>query len=60
VLILSGSEDPTGAAAPALQARLPDARLVVLEGAGHACYIEQPGRFDAEMSEFLRARGAVG
>jgi 3-oxoadipate enol-lactonase len=59
VLILSGSEDPTGEAAPALQARLPDAQLVVLDGAGHACYIEQPDRFDAEMSEFLRKHGAL-
>jgi pimeloyl-ACP methyl ester carboxylesterase len=42
-----------------LQARLPDAELVVLEGAGHACYIEQPWRFDAEMSAFLRRRNML-
>jgi 3-oxoadipate enol-lactonase len=59
VLILSGSEDPTGAAAPALQARLPDGELVVLNGAGHACHIEQPDRFDSEMSRFLRKHGAL-
>jgi pimeloyl-ACP methyl ester carboxylesterase len=59
VLILSGSEDPTGEAAPALLTRLPDAELITLEGAGHACYIEQPWRFDAEMSAFLRRRNVL-
>jgi pimeloyl-ACP methyl ester carboxylesterase len=59
VLILSGSEDPTGVAAPALHARLPDSELVVLDGAGHACHVEQPWRFDAETLEFLRRRGVL-
>ncbi len=38
VLILTGSEDSAHQGAFDLEARLPDARLITLEGAGHACY----------------------
>ena len=37
-----------------LAGRLPGARLVVLEGAGHPCYLEEPERFHAELLEFFR------
>lgn len=57
VLILSGSLDRGHATASALQARLPDAQLVTIEEAGHACHIERPWEVDREMIAFLRARG---
>lgn len=57
VLILSGSEDSAHVSAFALRDRLPDVEMVVLEGAGHACQIEQPWVFDAEMMRFLHAHG---
>lgn len=57
VLILNGALDSANDAARALLARLPDAELVLIEGAGHACYMEQPWEFDRHLVRFLRARG---
>lgn len=57
VLILTGSEDNTHARAFHLHERLPDSELITLEGAGHACYIEQPWRWDRELLDFLDRRG---
>jgi pimeloyl-ACP methyl ester carboxylesterase/predicted MFS family arabinose efflux permease len=53
VLIVSGTEDSSHAAAFALHERLPRAEIVPLPGAGHACYFEQPWEFDAEVLAFL-------
>ena len=58
VLIVAGSLD-TVAAKQALQARLPDARLVLIDGAGHACHMEQPWAFDRAVLRFLRTLGHV-
>lgn len=57
VLILTGSEDSAHPRAFALRDRLPDAELVTLEGAGHACNIEQPWEFDRQLLSFLERRG---
>ena len=57
VLIISGSRDRSHDAAFRLRDRLADARLVTLEGAGHACHIEQPWAFDSEVISFLRELG---
>jgi 3-oxoadipate enol-lactonase len=57
VLILTGTEDHSHEAAYALRDRLPDVELVAIEGAGHACFFEQPWTFDAEMIRFLRDHG---
>jgi pimeloyl-ACP methyl ester carboxylesterase len=35
---------------------LPDAELVTLVGAGHACQLEQPWEFDLHLLEFLDRR----
>lgn len=37
----------------AMAARLPQGRIEVVEGAGHAVFIDQPERFDATLREFL-------
>ena len=60
VLVMSGSEDFTNGPARALAERIPDAEFVELTGAGHACQLEQPWAFDAEVLRFLRANGHVG
>jgi pimeloyl-ACP methyl ester carboxylesterase len=57
VLIVTGSLDRGHEAAKALQDRLPDAELVTIGDAGHACHIEQPSEVDRQVIRFLRARG---
>lgn len=57
VLILSGSKDHSHEAAFALRDRLPDVEMVTVEGAGHACFLEQPTVFDREVIRFLRSHG---
>jgi 3-oxoadipate enol-lactonase len=57
VLIITGTEDPTHPASSALRDRLPDAELVAIQGAGHACQFEQPWAFDAEIMRFLCDHG---
>jgi 3-oxoadipate enol-lactonase len=60
VLILSGSQDSAHAAAFDLRDRLPTVEMVTVQDAGHACMLEQPWIFDAEMIRFLAARGHSG
>lgn len=57
VLIISGSLDRSHDAALGLCDRLPDVEMVTLEGAGHACHMEQPWAFDQAIISFLRAHG---
>jgi pimeloyl-ACP methyl ester carboxylesterase len=38
-----------------LHAQIPDSKLVVIEGAGHACNVEAPERFNQEVRSFLRS-----
>ncbi len=56
VLILTGSEDGAHQRAFALRDVLPDAELVTLEGAGHACQLEQPWEFDRHLLDFVDRR----
>jgi pimeloyl-ACP methyl ester carboxylesterase len=53
--VLVGSEDvlTPPANAEALAAALPDARLEVIAGAGHAPMVEAPERLHALLREFL-------
>lgn len=39
-----------------LHCGIPTSRLVVLPGLGHECYLEDPGRFNAEVRTFLRGQ----
>lgn len=57
VLIISGSEDASHPAALRLIDRLPQGELVTVEGAGHACHIEQPLLFDRAAMDFLGRLG---
>ena len=55
-LVLAGSQDQS---APAdgmarMMGKIPDARFVVIEGAGHLAYVEQPDRFNEVLDAFLR------
>ena len=54
-LVLVGAEDPgtPPAAARAIQQRIPDAELVVIESASHLCNIEQPEAFNRALLGFL-------
>lgn len=55
-LLLAGSRDQS---APAegmqrMASKIAGARYVVIEGAGHLAYLEQPDRFNAALDDFLR------
>jgi pimeloyl-ACP methyl ester carboxylesterase len=56
-LIVWGSADDSVPLAEAdrLAAALPNARKLVIEGAGHACYREQPERFHSELVAFAHS-----
>lgn len=57
VLLVWGSDDlliPIASAIP-LQAGIPDTRLVVLDGGGHVCNLDQPEAFNAAVSDFFAA-----
>ena len=57
VLAVSGALDAGRGDIEALHERLPDSRLAVIEGAGHACHVEQPWEFDRLVLRFLRELG---
>jgi pimeloyl-ACP methyl ester carboxylesterase len=53
-LVLVGDEDtPYHGATDYMAQKIPNARKVVLEGAGHASNIHQPAAFNAAVQEFL-------
>jgi len=58
-LIVWGDQDQEvpRSAMEAMAAGLPDARLVVFEGAGHFPFLDQPERFTRTVTEFLQAGG---
>jgi pimeloyl-ACP methyl ester carboxylesterase len=56
-MILTGSEDNSHKRAFELKARIPNCDMKILQGAGHACQIEQPWLFDRYMIEFLTKHG---
>jgi 3-oxoadipate enol-lactonase len=61
-LVMAGSEDrivPSGSA-DVLASRIPNARLVKIEGGSHTIVAEKRGRFNREVLDFLRGGGAPG
>jgi pimeloyl-ACP methyl ester carboxylesterase len=58
VLIIVGSEDgPSRRACDALAATIPQARLVVVPGAGHVVNLQKPDEVSAAIGEFLDGLG---
>lgn len=57
MLILTGSEDNSHAAAFDLQKKVGGCELITIEGAGHACNMEQPWLWDRLAAEFLLKHG---
>lgn len=58
-LIITGSLDNSHPSAFKLQGRIAGSELVTIEGAGHACNLEQPWHWDRIALEFLRRRGVL-
>jgi pimeloyl-ACP methyl ester carboxylesterase len=57
-LIVVGSEDgPSRRASDALAEALPQARLVVVPGAGHVVNLQKPDEVSAAMHEFVDGLG---
>lgn len=57
-LVLVGSEDkPFLAATDYMAAKIPGARKVIIEGAGHAANIDRPVEFNAAVTAFLKDSG---
>jgi pimeloyl-ACP methyl ester carboxylesterase len=52
-LIITGSEDNSHQAAFDMQRRVPGCELITIQGAGHACNMEQPWLWDRHALEFL-------
>jgi pimeloyl-ACP methyl ester carboxylesterase len=54
-LVITGAEDRVypPALARAMAQRIPGARLVEIEGCGHLSNLEQPGRFNRIVMNFL-------
>ena len=53
-LIISGTEDNTRLPSFELHKRIAGSEHVSIQGAGHACFMEQPWEVDAQIIEFLR------
>jgi len=61
VLLVAGELDPGYVElARAMAARLPDAELRVVAGAGHAVHLEAPGEFTARVVDFLSRKSPLG
>jgi pimeloyl-ACP methyl ester carboxylesterase len=53
-LVIAGALDPAGRdRATDIAARIPGARLAIIEGAGHTPHLESPRRFRAVAADFL-------
>ena len=58
-LVVAGEQDAGSlVASQQLAATLPDARLVVIEGAGHVVNLSRPAEFNEALLDFLDARAA--
>ncbi|MBI2910809.1 MAG: alpha/beta hydrolase [Chloroflexi bacterium] len=57
MLIITGSEDNSHEAAFALQRKVQGCELITIQGAGHACNMEQPWLWDAHALRFLKKHG---
>ena len=62
VLVIAGERDYQIGLQPQreLASRLPDAQLLVYEGAGHFMYVDQPERFARDVVAFFNAEASTG
>jgi pimeloyl-ACP methyl ester carboxylesterase len=58
-LIISGTEDNTRLPSFELHKRIAGSEHVSIQGAGHACFMEQPWEVDAHIIDFLRGHGLL-
>jgi pimeloyl-ACP methyl ester carboxylesterase len=58
-LIISGTEDNTRLPSFELHKRIAGSEHVSIQGAGHACFMEQPWEVDAHIIDFLERHGLV-
>jgi pimeloyl-ACP methyl ester carboxylesterase len=56
-LVVGANDAPFLAASDYMAGKIPGARKVVIENAGHAANIDQPAAFNAAVLDFLRQRG---
>lgn len=54
MLILTGSEDNSHPESFALQKKVGGCELITIEGAGHACHMEQPWHWDRHAMDFIK------
>jgi pimeloyl-ACP methyl ester carboxylesterase len=57
MLIITGSKDNAHATSFDLQAKVTGCEHVTMEGAGHACNMERPWEWDAQLLAFLARHG---
>ncbi|XP_035886148.1 protein ABHD14B isoform X2 [Phyllostomus discolor] len=53
-LIVYGDQDPMGQTSFAHLKQLPNHRVLVMEGAGHPCYLDKPEEWHAGLLDFLQ------
>ena len=63
-LVIASSSSPLLDVQKEMAAMIPGSKLVIVEGAGHAVFVDEPEKFDQALGEFLRAsapyRAALG
>jgi pimeloyl-ACP methyl ester carboxylesterase len=57
VVIVGADDTPFLAASDYMAAKIPGAKKVVIEGAGHSANIDQPAAFNAALLGFLEGAG---
>ncbi|HLJ91383.1 MAG TPA: alpha/beta hydrolase [Candidatus Angelobacter sp.] len=53
-LVIASAESPLVAAQKAMAASIPGAKFLAIEGTGHAVFVDEPGKFDAALQNFLQ------
>jgi non-heme chloroperoxidase len=54
-LVIASSASPLLDVQKEMAAMIPDSKLVVVEGAGHAVFVDEPEKFDQALEAFLRS-----
>jgi pimeloyl-ACP methyl ester carboxylesterase len=59
MVIVGANDTPFLAASDYMAAKIPGAKKVVIEGAGHSANIDQPEAFNAALASFLAGAGLM-